>query len=549
MVALLKLAIALAEALKSRGVTELFGLPGDFALPMFKELEQAGTLPIHTFSHEPGLGFAADAAARFRGSLSCAMVTYGAGALNMVNPTAQAYVEKSPVVVVSGAPAKAQRSMGLSLHHQVKHFDSQFAIFREVTAAQAVLDNAATASAEIARVLDVAMNLSRPVYIEFPRDMVATEVGAVPAFKPALTDPDAVAAAADEIMQRLAKAKRPAMLLCVEVRRFGLEDKVAELAGRLGIPTASTFMARGILAEEDAPLIGTYLGLAGRSEVREVIETSDCVLMLGVIMSDTNFGISGQLIDMRRAIHAFDREVRLGHHTYPEIGLDALVTALLERARPIGQAKNRDRKKIDYPHGMPVDDAPIVPDDISTAVNDFFAEIGHTMPIASDIGDCLFTAMEIVHTPLVAPGYYATMGPGVPLGMGFQIASGQRPLIMVGDGAFQMTGWELGNARKLGINPIVLLLNNTSWGMLKAFQSDTGYNDLDDWRFFETAAPLGGKGIRVSTRRELAAALRQAHADTTCWQMIEIMLPRDVFSKTLRRFTEVLGARNAAAAK
>lgn len=539
----MQLAIALAEALKARGAAEIFGIPGDFALPLFRALERAQVLPIHTMSHEPGLGFAADAAARHRGSIACAMVTYGAGALNMVNAAAQAYAEKSPLVIVSGAPAKAQRAMGLGLHHQVKHFDSQLAIFRELTAAQAVLDNAETAPQEIARVLDVAINLSRPVYIEFPRDMVEAEVAPVPAFRPAITDPQAAGAAADEIMARLRKAKNPALLLCVEVRRYGLEAKVEELARRLAIPTATTFMARGILSGSDAPLVGTYLGLAGRAEVRETIEGADCLVMLGVILCDTNFGVSERLIDARAAIHAFDREVRFGHHVYPDVGLEALVDALLERARPLGGA--RRKRRVDYPHGLVEDATPLVPDDVSTAVNDLFRATGATMPIASDMGDCLFAAMEIVHTPLVAPAYYATMGPGVPMGMGLELASGQRVMIMVGDGAFQMTGWEIGNARRLGVKPIVLLFNNTAWGMLKAFQADTGYNDLDDWRFHETAAALGGIGVRVHTRAELAAALREAHADTSHWRMIEIMLPRGVYSKTLRRFTEVIGARAA----
>jgi indolepyruvate decarboxylase len=130
----------------------------------------------------------------------------------------------------------------------------------------------------------------------------------------------------------------------------------------------------------------------------------------------------------------------------------------------------------------------------------------------------------------------STMGPGVPMGIGLQAASGLRPLIMVGDGAFQMTGWELGNCRRLGLNPIVLLMNNTSWGMLKAFQSDTGYNDLDDWRFADMAPSLGGKGVRVATKRGLWEALLAAHADESRWQMIEIMLPRGEFSRTLTRF-------------
>jgi indolepyruvate decarboxylase len=100
------------------------------------------------------------------------------------------------------------------------------------------------------------------------------------------------------------------------------------------------------------------------------------------------------------------------------------------------------------------------------------------MPLASDVGDCLFTAMDIEQTELVAPGYYATMGYGVPAGLGVQVATGKRPVILVGDGAFQMTGWELGNAARLGCDPIVLVFNNASWEMLRTFEPNGRFNDL-----------------------------------------------------------------------
>ncbi|HKZ97020.1 MAG TPA: indolepyruvate/phenylpyruvate decarboxylase, partial [Hyphomicrobiaceae bacterium] len=477
----MKLAHALLAALRDYGAREIFGIPGDFALPLFREIERSNILPLLTLSHEPAVGFAADAAARYRSSLSVAAVTYGAGGLNLVNAAAQAYAEKSPVVIVSGAPGASEGKLGLGLHHQVKHLGTQHLVFTEVTCAQAVLDDRDTAPHEIARVLTAARELSRPVYIEFPRDMVEADVEPVPAFAETPYDRDAARAAAAEILSKLEAARAPALLLCVEVRRYGLEAKVTELARRLAIPAATTFMARGILAGAEAPLIGTYLGLAGDPAVRETVEGSDALLMLGVVLCDMNFGVSEQLIDRRKSMHAVDRTVRMQHHLYPDVPLPALVDALLERARPLGRAKP---KSVAYPIGLERDGNVIRPEDVARAVNDLFAAKG-PMPIASDVGDCLFTAMDIVYTELVAPAYYATMGPGVPMGFGLQAASGRRPLVLVGDGAFQMTGWELGNARRLGMNPIVLLFNNTAWGMLKVFQPETRYNDLTDWRFAE----------------------------------------------------------------
>ena len=81
----MNLSQALLHALKNHGAREIFGIPGDFALDFFAEVERAGVLPLYTLSHEPSVGFAADGAARYGGGLGVAAVTYGAGALNMVN--------------------------------------------------------------------------------------------------------------------------------------------------------------------------------------------------------------------------------------------------------------------------------------------------------------------------------------------------------------------------------------------------------------------------------------------------------------------------------
>ena len=158
------------------------------------------------------------------------------------------------------------------------------------------------------------------------------------------------------------------------------------------------------------------------------------------------------------------------------------------------------------------------------------------MPIASDMGDCLFTALDMENTELVAPGYYATMGYGIPAGIGIQAATHRRPLILVGDGAFQMTGWELGNCCRYGWDPIVLLFNNSSWEMLRTFQPESSFNDLNDWEYAELGSALGGQGRRVKTRKELQDALANAIATRGKFQLIEVMLDRGVLSSTLQRF-------------
>jgi len=454
------IASALLDALRARGAGEIFGIPGDFALPFFKAISDSAILPYHTLSHEPAVGFAADAAARIRSGLGVAVVTYGAGALNMVNAVAGAYSEKSPLVVISGAPGAAEGRRGLLLHHQAKTLGSQYRMYQEITCDQVVLDDPVTAPALIDRALTRCLEQSRPVYIEMPRDCVDVDCAPVPAPGATPADHEAVAACADEVIDRLASAARPVLLAGVEVRRYGLEDRIAALASRLEVPVATTFMGRGLLAGAECPLIGTYLGLAGDPAVSAVVEGSDALLMLGVILCDTNFGVSARQIDLRCAIDAADRRVALGHHVYPEVPLAALIDALLERAGTIGTGHPPAAHR--YPRALVADDRAIVPDDVARALNDLFDRHG-PLPMTADMGDCLFTAMEIENAELAAPGYYATMGFGVPAALGVQAASGRRPLVLVGDGAFQMTGWELGNCRRYGWDPVVLVFNNNSW--------------------------------------------------------------------------------------
>ena len=164
--------------------------------------------------------------------------------------------------------------------------------------------------------LGSALKHSRPVYIELPRDMVAVDVRAgARAGAAALRSATRSPPASTRSWRVSRSAKSPVLMVDVEVRRYGLEAKVAELARRLGLPVVTSFMGRGLLADADAPLVGTYLGVAGSPEITRLVEDSDGLLLLGVIVSDTNFAVSERAIDLRRTIQALDGRVthRLPH--------------------------------------------------------------------------------------------------------------------------------------------------------------------------------------------------------------------------------------------
>ena len=184
----------------------------------------------------------------FHGSISVAVATWGAGAFNLVNPIAGAYAERSPVVVVSGAPGVAEREAGWQLHHMSRAVDTQSRIFREITCDQAVLEDPARAPAEIARVLRSAREYSLTcIYRTSARPGRNRGRRRSRCFRFVLPIPTRWRNVPTRCCGRLRAAERPVMMADIETRRYGVEDKVAALARALGIPVVTSFMGRGLL--------------------------------------------------------------------------------------------------------------------------------------------------------------------------------------------------------------------------------------------------------------------------------------------------------------
>src|SRR5881409_4288521 len=144
----------LIQRLYDHGVRHVFGIPGDYVLGFYDQLFKSKIRIINTCD-EQGAGFAADAYARVRG-LGAVCITYCVGGLKVANPTAEAFAEKSPVVIISGAPGMKEREKNPLLHHKVREFDTQFKVFKQLTVASTVLDDRQTALQEIDRVLHAA---------------------------------------------------------------------------------------------------------------------------------------------------------------------------------------------------------------------------------------------------------------------------------------------------------------------------------------------------------------------------------------------------------
>jgi indolepyruvate decarboxylase len=527
----------LLDQLYAQGVRQIYGIPGDFVLSFFRCIEEHGKLELITLSHEPGLGFAADATARITGKPSACAVTYGAGALNIVNPIACAYAEKSPVVLISGAPGMKERETGILFHHQAKTLDSQLKIYREITQTQVILDDPATAAEKIHRALQTAKLYARPVYIEIPRDRVFDRIHlpSSPKTESWKTDPAATREAALETASLFSKSRRPVLMIGIEVHRFGLRKQAVRLAEKLGVPVVSSFMARCTFPVHHPQFVGIYLGPAGPSKIRKIVEQSDCLILLGMPLADTDMAVRLIRLKPNRVVHCASREVTIGHHRYENVDLKGLMKTLLitptkrHRPRRVSYHGKTESKPRDY-----FGNQALQVEDIIHAVNFLFKKKG-TLPVTVDNGDCLFASTLLDTDNLLASGYYATMGFAVPAGIGIQAATGQRPLILVGDGAFQMTGEEISHCPRLGLNPIVIVFNNRRWEMLRVIQPEGNYFDLTPWPFAELADHWGGKGYTVSTRHEMLEALFDA-SDQKSFTLIDARTPLGHTSKVLRNY-------------
>lgn len=525
------LAHYLFDRLRHAGIDCTFGIPGDFVLPLYAAQEECG-MPTVICTHEPSVGYAADAYARLRG-LGVALTTFGAGALNMVNPVAMAYAEHSPVLIVSGAPEVTMRGEDLRVHHMVKDFDSQSKIFGEVTVATASLDDPGTAADEIDRVLGAVMAHKRPGYLEIPRDRTLTPI-APPTHQEASLPPqrfnrEALDEATREIRDILSRARSPLLYTGVGVRRNRLMDSASRLAEGWGLPVVSSVLGKAAFPESHPQYRGVFVGTVGSPAVRDLVQDSDCILTLGVINSDVNTGFGTLAISPGRQIDIGERSTRVFHHRYDDVPMAELVEALAaqppDRPRSLPPALPDDRPQRAALSGESSRSENLTTDDVVDALRGL--DPGR-YTFLSDIGDAWFVGLELKADDFLAAGYYASMGFAVPGAVGAAMANpDRRPFVIVGDGAFQMTGNEIATLAKLGVPAVIVVLNNRNYKMLEVLDQPRPYYRLEGWDFVALAKALGCEGVKVNRETAFREALAKAEQAKGPYLIEAILDPHD----------------------
>ncbi|MBL9125241.1 MAG: alpha-keto acid decarboxylase family protein [Planctomycetaceae bacterium] len=534
----------LIQRLQDYGIGHVFGIPGDYILAFYSQLSQS-PIKVIGCTREDNAGFAADAYARVNG-MGAACVTYCVGGLSLCNSIAGAYAEKSPVVVITGSPGLSERINNPLLHHRVRDFRTQLEVFEKICVAATELNDPLIAFREIDRVLHAVARFKRPGYIEIPRDMVRVVPG-VPnqlAYPDPASDPEALAEAASEAAAWIASCQRPVIIAGVEIHRFGLQEKLLAFAEQAQIPITATLLGKSVIRETHPLYAGLYEGAMGHDEVTRFVEESDCVILLGEFMTDINMGIYTANLDPTRCILANSETLQISHHHYHNVLLGDFIRELTAR-KPRPPRRPLPTRTTRLVHAAPLKpEEPITIMRMIARLND--ALDPETMVIC-DIGDALFAATDLeIHqrTEFISPAYYTSMGFAIPATVGASFARPNlRAVVIVGDGAFQMTGMELSTIVRHHFNPVVIVLDNKGYGT-ERFLHPGEFNDIHPWNYAKIPEVLGGgTGYEVRTEGEFDRALTKALADTKGMSLIQVHLSLDDRSTALDRLAEKLSKR------
>ncbi|MFA6989627.1 MAG: thiamine pyrophosphate-dependent enzyme, partial [Candidatus Gastranaerophilaceae bacterium] len=484
---------------------------------------------------EQGAAFAADAYSRLNG-MGALAVTYCVGGLNTLNAVAGAYAEKIPLIVISGAPGLNERDGDYLLHHSIQDMDTQYKIFQNVTVASTKLEDPTTAVFEIDRVFDACNKHKRPVYIELPRDMIYKEclMPPKPFLKEEKSKEDVLEEVLNESIQLIKKAKKPVILAGEEIRRYQLENIFLELLENSKYPYSTTFLGKAIIDESHPQFLGVYMAKLGREKIRKYIEEADCIIMIGTLMTDMNYQTAQ--LDITKTIYATSDRICIKHHYYKDILLEDFMKGLAERLK-------NDNEKVIYNDNhknqyIPIKDEKLKASRFFQRLDSFLKE-GST--VICDVGDCLFGTADLKipkNSVYLGPVYYTSMGYAIPGAIGAQtINPDSKTIVIVGDGAFQMTGHEISCYAKYGMKPIIFVVNNHGY-TTQRFIQDGSFNEIYNWEYQKWPEILGyGLGLEVRTEDELEEALIKAENNKDSFTIINLHFDKYDKSNTLARLT------------
>jgi indolepyruvate decarboxylase len=543
--------------LRQHAVGHLFGVPGATCNPFFAAAARAGMEVIVTASDFEA-GYAADGYARMRG-LSCVSVTYGVGTMSMLGTIAGAYAERSPVVIVNGGPTAddlaIQRDLGVLFSHSTGRDQSDLNIFKEVTAYAGRASTAADVPGVVDRAISTALTKKRPVYIEIPKDIweapVRAASGPLNVTVAATGEETALAA---NIIAKLRGAQRPALLLGIEVTRFGLAKEVAALVTKLRVPWATTMLAKSVISEDTPGFIGVYSGIYAPPDVTDRMMMADALIAIGCV-----FGRQYRnLVSAKRdnLILAANGEVRTGRRLSGQASLKPLVAALerqpwrasadlIDGLPPTATyQERRESVEVRPPASTPgptgtADGPGLTYHEVMTAVA---ATLNDDVITVTDTSLSMYPAADLPvrgANAFVCNAVWQSIGYSLGAAVGIASAQNKRVLAITGDGGFQTTAQCLSTLAARNAKATILVLDNghygiEQWLLDKRYFSGGGtplipHMKLNRWSYPELARAMGFKNVSTVTTPEALAAALAAAKDAIRPTLISCTIqPRDI---------------------
>jgi indolepyruvate decarboxylase len=502
--------------LRALGVTDVFGVPGDFAFPINDAICNDPGLRWIGCCNELNAGYAAEGYARLKG-VGAVNTTYGVGELSALAAIAGAYAERLPVFHLVGMPNMALQRARSLVHHTLGtgEFDCYRRMAEPAVCAHAVMTPQNVAY-ETERLISEALYHRRPVYMAFPGDLAEQPVlGATPPIAPPRSDPASLEKAVDAVVAALDKARSACVLPGILLARAGLQAAMQAVIDKSGLPFATMFMDKTVLDERQPAYIGMYDGALMNEGVRDFVEGCDRVLAIGTLLTDFNTGAFTARLDPARTITIMHHYVRIDGHVYPSVEMGDVLAQLARRLPGRKDRRGLEVGSLGEPVGHP--DEPIT---AAALYPRWAAFLRPNDLLVAETGTASM-GLGFAHMPAGAlflnQTLWGAIGWATPAAFGVAVAApGRRVVLVTGEGSHQITAQEVSQFARYGLKPIIFVLNNSGYLIerLLCRNPAIAYNDVAPWRYTELPHALGCDDwltARVTTYGALDRALDAAN--------------------------------------
>ncbi|AKB82624.1 Pyruvate decarboxylase [Methanosarcina barkeri 3] len=521
----------LLDRLKQLGIRDIFGVPGDFAFPINNAICDDKELRWIGCCNELNAAYAADGYARIKG-MSALSTTFGVGELSTLCGIAGSYAEYDLVFHIVGMPKMQAQKRHDILHHSLG--DGESTVFMEMAAPVVCASTVLTPEncvQEVERVIETALENRRPVYIAVPNDYVNADISSFTAPKetPVKSDPATLEEVVSIIEGKLSNAKQACIMPGFLVDRFGLKDLTMAVINASGLPYVTMALDKSVLDETNPSYLGLYMGQLINPEIREFVESCDCILAIGTIPSDVNMGMFTAKLDKSRIINIMPSSVHIGRTDYINVKMLDVLEELTRRLNKRTDIRGPVARRPAIPRVNAKD--PITADYLYSKYAEFFK------PDDIIMADSTSSFYGLLPLPLPKGAKFqnqilwGAIGWATPASFGTALAVPDRRVILItGEGSHQMTVQEISQFYRYGLKPIIFVLNNHGYLIEKMLSKklDYCYNDIAQWEYYKLPEVLGCNDWitrKVTTCEDLDKVMRELN-NAKKGAYIEVVTPK-----------------------